>query len=82
MRRHGALIAKEAAVFGFNCTLAPVLDLALPASATVMGTRAVAPDPAGVIAYARAFLAGLASQGVVGCGKHFPGLGGGNLIRI
>ena len=79
MRRHGALIAKEAAGFGFNCTLAPVLDLALPASASVMGTRAVAPDPAGVIAYARTFLAGLAGHGVVGCGKHFPGLGGGNL---
>ena len=26
--------------------------------------------------YARAFLAGLAAQGVTGCGKHFPGLGG------
>ncbi len=26
--------------------------------------------------YAREFLAGLAAQGVVGCGKHFPGLGG------
>jgi beta-N-acetylhexosaminidase len=79
MRRHGALIAKEAQAFGFNCTLAPVLDLALPASATVMGTRAIAPDPASVIRYARAFLAGLANHGVVGCGKHFPGLGGGNL---
>src|SRR6202042_3216649 len=44
MRRQGELIAREAAAFGFNCTLAPVLDLALPASASVMGTRAVAED--------------------------------------
>ena len=79
MRRQGELIAREAAAFGFNCTLAPVLDLALPASASVMGTRAVAEDPAGVISYARAFLSGLADHGVIGCGKHFPGLGGGNL---
>jgi len=55
------------------------LDLALPASASVMGTRAVAPNPVDVVTYARAFLAGLAGHGVVGCGKHFPGLGGGNL---
>jgi beta-N-acetylhexosaminidase len=32
-----------------------------------------------VIAYAGAFLAGLAQYDVLGCGKHFPGLGGGNL---
>jgi beta-N-acetylhexosaminidase len=30
-----------------------------------------------VVEYARQFLAGLAAHGVVGCGKHFPGLGGG-----
>jgi beta-N-acetylhexosaminidase len=44
-----------------------------------MGTRAAAETATGVVEYARAFLAGLASQGVVGCGKHFPGLGGGTL---
>ncbi len=63
--------------FGFNTTLAPVLDLALPDSAEVMGTRAAAATAAGVVEYARGFLRGLAAQGVVGCGKHFPGLGGG-----
>ena len=75
-RLHGELIAKSVKAFGFNTTLAPVLDLALPVAAQVMGTRAAAADPDGVIAYARAFLAGLATQGVAGCGKHFPGLGG------
>jgi beta-N-acetylhexosaminidase len=79
MRRHGELIAKECLAFGFNTTLAPVLDLALPASAAVMGSRTAAANPADVVTYARAFLAGLAVQGVVGCGKHFPGLGGGTL---
>jgi beta-N-acetylhexosaminidase len=79
MHQHGELIAKEALAFGFNTTLAPVLDLALPESASVMGTRAVAQSPAEVVTYVRHFLAGLATQGIVGCGKHFPGLGGGNL---
>jgi beta-N-acetylhexosaminidase len=79
MRQHGELIAREAQAFGFNTTLAPVLDLALPASASVMGTRATAADPAIVIQYAQAFFAGLASRGVIGCAKHFPGLGAGTL---
>jgi beta-N-acetylhexosaminidase len=76
---HGELIAQAVRAFGFNTTLAPVLDLALPASAKVMGTRAPAATADGVIEYARGFLAGLAAHGVVGCGKHFPGLGGGTL---
>jgi beta-N-acetylhexosaminidase len=79
IREHGELVARAVKAFGFNTTLAPVLDLALPASAVVMGTRAAAPTAAGVIEYARGFLAGLAKQSVVGCGKHFPGLGGGAL---
>ena len=79
MQQHGELIARETQAFGFNTTLAPVVDLALPASAKVMGTRAVAPTPAGVVQYTRAFLAGLAQHGVIGCAKHFPGLGGGTL---
>ncbi len=76
-QEHGELIARGVRAFGFNTTLAPVLDLALPASAEVMGTRAVVASAEGVIEYARNFLAGLAAHGVAGCGKHFPGLGGG-----
>ncbi len=78
-REHGELVARAVRAFGFNTTLAPVLDLALPASANVMGTRAAAPSPDVVTAYASNFLAGLAAHGVVGCGKHFPGLGAGTL---
>jgi beta-N-acetylhexosaminidase len=74
---HGELIALGVKAFGFNVTLAPVLDLALPDSAVVMGSRAAGSTPDEVVAFARAFLAGLAAQGVAGCGKHFPGLGGG-----
>jgi beta-N-acetylhexosaminidase len=79
MREQGELIARGVKAFGFNTTLAPVLDLSLPASAKVMGTRSAAETAAGVIEYARNFLSGLAAHGVIGCGKHFPGLGGGTL---
>ena len=76
-REHGVLVGQAVRAFGFNTTLAPVLDLGLPDSAEVMGTRVAAASPASVVNYARAFLNGLASQGVAGCGKHYPGLGGG-----
>jgi beta-N-acetylhexosaminidase len=62
--------------FGFNTTLAPVVDLALPEAAEVLGSRPPGANAAEVTAYARVFLAALAAQGMVGCGKHFPGLGG------
>ncbi len=76
-REHGELVGQAVKAFGFNTTLAPVLDLGLADSSEVMGTRAAAATAAGVVDYARGFLSGLAAQGVVGCGKHFPGLGGG-----
>lgn len=75
-RRHGSLIAREARALGFNTVFAPVLDLALPESSAVMRTRAVAAEPWRVIDYARYFLSGLTLEDVLGCGKHFPGLGG------
>ena len=75
-RKHGELVARAVMAFGFNTTLAPVVDLVLPESVEVMGTRAPAADPEQVTEFALEFLAGLAAQGVAGCGKHFPGLGG------
>jgi beta-N-acetylhexosaminidase len=79
MREHGELVARAVKAFGFNTSLAPVLDLGLPVSAAVMETRVVSADPKAVAAYCGQFLAGLAAQKVMGCGKHFPGLGGGTL---
>ena len=78
-REHGELVARAAKAFGFNSSFAPVLDLALPESRNVLESRCAAETGAGVVAYAREFLAGLAAHGVAGCGKHFPGLGGGTL---
>ena len=77
--KHGRLIGREAQALGFNVVLAPVLDLALPESRAVMKTRTAFTNPEEVIAYADAFLKGLESAHVLGCGKHFPGLGGGTL---
>lgn len=75
-RKHGWLIAREARSLGFNTVFAPVLDLALPESAGIMRTRVVSAAPWRVIDYARFFLSGFKMENILGCGKHFPGLGG------
>jgi beta-N-acetylhexosaminidase len=78
-RKHGQIIGDNCRTLGFNVDFAPVLDLAFEASRSVMSSRAVSPDARETIAYAREFLAGLQGARVLGCGKHFPGLGEGNL---
>jgi beta-N-acetylhexosaminidase len=78
-RQHGAVIGRTCRALGFNVDFAPVLDLAFEASCKVMSSRAFSTDPQAVIRYAREFLGGLRSAGVIGSGKHFPGLGEGNL---
>ena len=78
-QKHGKVIGENCRALGFNVDFAPVLDLAFDASHAVLGTRAVSADPRETVAYARAFLAGLNDCRVLGCGKHFPGLGEGKL---
>jgi beta-N-acetylhexosaminidase len=78
-RRHGQVTGENCRALGFNVDFAPVLDLAFAASRTVMGSRVVSTDPRDTVVYARAFLAGLRAASVMGCGKHFPGLGEGTL---
>jgi beta-N-acetylhexosaminidase len=78
-RKHGEIIGKTCRALGFNVDLAPVLDLAREASHRVMSSRSVSAAPRQVILYAREFLRGLQRSGVLGAGKHFPGLGEGKL---
>lgn len=74
-RKHGRLIGSCCRALGFNTDFAPVVDLAQEASRNVMASRAVSADPRQAVAYAREFMAGLHAAGVIGVGKHFPGLG-------
>lgn len=74
-RKHGRVLGENCRALGFNVDFAPVLDLAYEASRSVMSSRAVSDDPRKVVIYAREFLRGLGDAGVLGCGKHFPGLG-------
>jgi beta-N-acetylhexosaminidase len=78
-RKQGKLIGQQLRELGFNTDFAPCVDLRFEESKSALGSRTVSPDPRETIRYAREFLGGLRDAGVLGCGKHFPGLGGANL---
>ena len=78
-RKHGRVIGENCRALGFNVNFAPAVDLAFDASRPVMTSRLVSPDPRKTVFYAGEFLAGLRQAQVLGCGKHFPGLGEGKL---
>ncbi len=78
-RMHGNILGLEARALGFNTDFAPVLDLGFESSRLVLGPRTASEDPEDTITYAREFLRGLKAAHVLGCGKHFPGLGEANL---
>ena len=78
-RMHGNIMGLEARALGFNTDFTPVFDLGLEPSRSVLTSRTASADPKAVIAYARECLRGLKAAKVLGCGKHFPGLGEANL---
>ena len=78
-RMHGNILGLEARALGFNTDFTPLFDLGLPLSRSVLTSRTASASPNDVIAYARECLKGLKAARVLGCGKHFPGLGEANL---
>jgi beta-N-acetylhexosaminidase len=77
VRLGARIIATELESSGFNTDFAPVVDLRLPGS--IVGERAMGPDPNSVSRLAGAFVDELAKKNIVACAKHFPGLGGAKL---
>jgi len=75
--RLGEITAECLRTLGFNLNLAPVLDLALDDSIdNGLKGRYLGNLAAEVARLSGAYLEGLQRGGVVGAGKHFPGLGG------
>lgn len=73
---HGALTAEVLRLLGFNLNFAPVLDLAVHEEAdNALQNRCFSARAAKVIRLAGSYLEGLQNSNVIGCGKHFPGLG-------
>ncbi len=74
--RLGEIMAETLRTLGFNMNFAPVLDISVNDSAdNGLKGRYLGSTLAEVVRLAGAFLEGLQHGGVMGVGKHFPGLG-------
>lgn len=72
--QQGAKTAHDLLALGINEDLAPDVDVNL-VNGYDMVTRTFGNTPDSVIKYASAYITAMQSAGVVGCIKHFPGLG-------
>jgi beta-N-acetylhexosaminidase len=74
--RMGEITAEALRTVGFNINFAPVLDIAFDNSAeNGLKGRYLGGTVAKVVRLAGAYLEGLQRGGILGVGKHFPGLG-------
>lgn len=69
----GRITAKELKAMGININFAPVLDVVYDTKIPVVDNRSFGADPGLVGKMGAAYIKGLQSEGVIACGKHFPG---------
>jgi beta-N-acetylhexosaminidase len=75
VQRAARSVALELAALGVNLDFAPVLDVDTNPENPVIGDRSFGRDPELVGKLGAAFAEGLEANGVLSCGKHFPGHG-------
>ncbi|MEM8815294.1 MAG: glycoside hydrolase family 3 N-terminal domain-containing protein [Pseudomonadota bacterium] len=74
IRRHGELTGRLLRLFGFNLDLCPVLDVAHDDEAdNSLRGRCYGNTPEQVVELAAVFNDALRNEGILSCGKHFPG---------
>jgi beta-N-acetylhexosaminidase len=74
VRRHGDITGRLLRLFGFNLDLCPVLDISFDDEAdNSLKGRCYGKNVEQVVRLAGAFNGGLRKQGILSCGKHFPG---------
>jgi beta-N-acetylhexosaminidase len=71
----GEATGRALAALDLDWDFAPTVDLDEPGNPSGIGDRSFGKDPVRTAEHATAFLEGLHAAGVLGCLKHFPGLG-------
>ncbi len=71
----GQCLGQELREVGFDMDFAPVLDVDTNPDNPVIGERSFSADPNEVALLGQHLIEGLHSQGIIACGKHFPGHG-------
>jgi beta-N-acetylhexosaminidase len=91
IRQHGDLAAARALgsitgeflrILGFNMNFAPVMEIMTPERDLLSNglySRAFGRSPGEVLGYTMVYLRGLQRTGIMGCLKHFPGIGAGEV---
>src|SRR5206468_2689889 len=74
VRQHGEITGRLLRLFGFNLDLCPVLDISFDDEAdNSLRGRCYGKNVDQVIELAGAFNQGMRGEGILSCGKHFPG---------
>lgn len=74
IREHGRLTGKLLSLFGFNLNLCPVLDISFQDDLeNSLKNRTWGTTPELVTERAQAFVDAMKAEGILSCGKHFPG---------
>jgi beta-N-acetylhexosaminidase len=74
VRRHGEITGRLLRLFGFNLDLCPVLDISFDDEAdNSLRGRCYGRSVEQVVTLAGAFNDAMREQGILSCGKHFPG---------
>jgi beta-N-acetylhexosaminidase len=74
VRRHGEITGRLLRLFGFNLDLCPVLDISFDDEAdNSLRGRCYGNSVQQVVGLAGAFNEAMREQGILSCGKHFPG---------
>jgi len=91
IRQHGDIAAARALgritgeilrLLGFNMNFAPVIDIMTPERDLLSNglySRSFGRSPGEALGYSMVYLRGLQSAGILGCLKHFPGIGAGEV---
>ena len=75
MARLSGAIASELKALGFNCLLAPVMDVLTNAVNPVIATRSFSDNPKKVSLLSELTVQAISDAGLCPVGKHFPGHG-------
>lgn len=74
-KQAGQTVARELLATGINMNLAPALDVNNNPANPIIGVRSFGEDPHQVGRLGAAYIQGMQGEGLIACGKHFPGHG-------
>lgn len=81
-RTHGRITGEVLRLLGFNMNFAPVLSIMTEDRDLLSNglySRSFGRSPGEVLGYTMVYLRGLQGAGCLGCAKHFPGIGAGEV---